>query len=224
MTITAVLTILQTLVIWTATIICYKSTRVDGGLEKKFILPYCYLNSLVMIPLTLIEFIGIPIKVTFIIMFTFACIEIVILPSYIASVIGRKKNIAVAIIISILALLISEILIKTTTSVIYLFCNIYITFYVYKYFIWLFSEKDRLVLKHTPHYWIIMGICICYTTSIPYFIAELFLIKLGGFEAYRKVGNIAFLTYILLNICMFILFIKSFKCKINLQRSLSGQL
>lgn len=218
------LTSLQLLVIWSGTIMCYNATRLDGGKEKKYLLPYCIINSLVMIPLTLTEFMGIPIKLTYLVMFFFACIEITLIPYYIASTIGKKKNILLEISMCFLGYFLSKFILKSTTTILYLICNIYITIYVCRYFIWLFSTNERLLLKNTPHYWIIMGICICYTGSIPYFISELFILKLGGFEAYNKIVDIAFLTYIVLNISMYILFIKSFRCKINLQRSLSGQL
>lgn len=223
MTIIAAFTILQVIIIWSATIVCYQSTKLNGGKEKKYILPYCVLNSLVMIPLCLTEFIEIPVKITYSIMFFFAFIEITLLPSYISSIIRKKINIPVVIIISIITFSILNYLHIPPSSILYLLCNIFITVYVFRYFIWLFKVNERLQLKETPHYWIIMGIFICYTGSIPYFFSELFLLKIGGFEAYNKLAQFTFLTYLILNICMYIFFIKSFKCKINHQKLLSGQ-
>lgn len=223
MPIIAVFTILQIIIIWTATIVCYKSTKLNGGKEKKYILPYCILNSLVMIPLGLTEFIEIPIKFTYYIMFFFAFVEITFLPSYITSVIRKKINITIVVVVSIITFYILNLFNIPPSSILYLSCNIFITVYVFRYFIWLFTVNERLQLKETPHYWIIMGIFVCYTGSIPYFISELFLLKIGGFEVYNKLAQFTFLTYLILNICMYVFFIKSFKCKTKHQRSLSGQ-
>jgi hypothetical protein len=191
--------------------------------EKKFILPYCIFNVLAMFVLLPDEFISLPASLIFLVMYLFACVEIIFLPNYIASIIGEKKGYLMQIIICSTAFILSNILVKNPTTVFFLICNIYITYYVCKYFIWLFKGDERFDLKKTNHYWIIMGISICYTGSIPYFIAELFILRFGKFELYNSLVQIIFSTYIVLNISMYLFFVKSFLCKKISQKYLSGQ-
>ena len=213
MTLFQFLTLFQTIVITVGAITCYLAPSANFVKEKKFILPYCICNVMAMSILLPDEFISLPARLIYAVMYCFACIEIIFIPNYIASIIGKKKRYLVQIITCASAFILSNIVVKNPTSLFFLICNLYITYYVCKYFIWLFKGTDRLELKQTSHYWIIMGICFCYTGSIPYFIAELFILRFGGDELYDELVQIIFSTYIILNISMYIIFIKTFSCR-----------
>lgn len=224
MTLLQFLTLLQSTVILIGTIFCYLAPTESYAKEKKFLLPYCIFNVLAMFVLLPDEFISLPANLIFAVMYFFACIEIILLPNYIASIIGEKKGYLIQIIICSTSYIFSNLLANNPTTVFFLICNIYITYYVCKYFVWLFKGDERFDLKKTNHYWIIMGISICYTGSIPYFIAEMFILRFGKFELYENIVQIIFSTYILLNISMYLFFVKSFLCKKTSPKYLSGQL
>ncbi len=218
-----IFTLLQTLIIFIGTIITFLSTRHNNRNERKYILPYCLCNMLAMFILTPYEFIEIPLKVIEITMYIFACCETIILPNYLASIIKKKKGNTFQIIICTSALFISQFVANNYTSLIYLVSNIYISYYVYCYFIWLFNGNEDVDLKKSTHYWVVMGICVCYCGSVPYWFAELIILNQSGFLLYNQIAKLIFIMYIILNISMYLLFIKAFICQIKRQKYFSGQ-
>ncbi|KYP14677.1 MAG: hypothetical protein A1D16_09770 [Flavihumibacter sp. CACIAM 22H1] len=222
MTAMQIFSILQLMAILSGTIFCLIATRKSKTNEYKYLVPYCILNVFAMLILGAVEFMTVPIPLIFATMYFFACCEVFFLPNYIASIIGVKKNVYTQITICIVAFILSRIITQNATSVLYLVANLYITLYVCRYFLWLFKNNENLILSETPHYWIIMGICVCYTGSIPYFISEIIIFKFKGFQLYNQIASMIFIMYIVLNICMFVLFIKAFLCMIKHQKSLSG--
>ncbi len=222
MTSLKVFTVIQFIIIILGTIICVVTTQKNKDHEKKYILPYCLANFFAMIILAAVEFIKIPLIITESTMYIFACCEIFLLPNYIATVIGEKNNYFIQIIICIGTYILSRLLINNYTSILYLISNVYITIYVCKYFIWLFKIKEVINLKNASHYWIVMGICVCYTGSIPYWISEIIILKIKGYQYYSELANVTFNIYIILNIFMYILFSKALLCTTKQQKYYYG--
>lgn len=208
-----VFTLFQILTILTACILSLLYIQDDTSPERKFIQPYIFLNMASMLILGWIEFIHIPRGIIYIAMVGFAFCEIFYLPNYIGKIIGEKPNPWTQALICISTFLISIFYLKRSTSITYLFTNLYISVFVFKYFLWLFKRNNFFNLNRTRHYWITMGICICYAGSIPYWISEIFIIKIGGYEVYNKIADSIFIMYITLNIAMYLLFYKAFLCK-----------
>ena len=218
-----VLKILQTLFIILGTITCFIGTKRNYEQERRYILPYCAYSALAMCFLLSSEIINYPVSLIYTVMYIAGCLEILLIPNYISSIIGKIKTYHTQIIICSSTFILSILAVQTPTTLLYLFSNLYITYYTCQYFIWLFKTNEKLDLKATTHYWLIMGLCICFTGSIPYYLSELFILKFEGHEVYDKLVKSFHATFIILNITMYILFIKAFICKRKSQKSSFGQ-
>lgn len=215
--------IFQTFIIITATIICLLSSKNGSEKEKRYILPYCIISAILMCFLIHANIINASHSYIYALMYLAGCSEILLIPNYISTIMSKKKQIFTQIGICLTSFMISNYFVQNPTTLIYLFSNLYITLYTGKYFIWLFRNNEKLDLKHTPHYWIIMGICICFTGSIPYYLSELLIIKFESIEVFSEISSTFHSTFIILNITMYFFFIKAFLCKKKFLKSYSGQ-
>jgi hypothetical protein len=223
MTPIVVLYIIQTIVIITGTIICYVFTRNGNENEKRYILPYSIISATILCLLIHAKIVDASYRYMYALMYLGGCSEILLIPNYISTIIGKKKQIPLQIGICVTIFMASNYLVQNPVTLLYLFSNLYLTFYSCRYFIWLFKNNENLNLKNTPHYWIIMGICICFTGSIPYYLSEFFIIRFESSEVFDVISSTFHSTFIILNVTMHIFFIKAFICKKKFQKSFSGQ-
>jgi len=176
-----------------------------------------------MILLLLARFTNAPASYYYLVMYIAGCSEILLIPNYISTIIGKKKQITIQLIICASTFMLSNYIVQNPTTILYLLSNLYITYFACLYFIWLFKNNEKLDLKKTTHYWIVMGICICFTGSIPYYLSEILIVKFESEEIYSQISSTYHTTFILLNITMYFFFIKAFLCKTKSQKSFSGQ-
>lgn len=223
MTVIQTFSVIHFVVILFTTIYCFYIVKRHESSEIKFLHPFCILNTAAVFILGAYEFVYIPISIVYLTMVGFAFAESFFLPNYIASIIGSQKVFATPIIICSLSIVTSLILHIDISSIIYLTSNIYISYYVCRYFVWLFKQNASYNLATTRHYWIIMGICACYSGSISYWISGLVIFNYGSIDLYTKISNTFFEMYILINIGMYLLFLKAFTCTKPFSKSLSGQ-
>lgn len=216
--------VVQFLVILCACIIGTIQLRKTPSPERKYILPFCYID-LVMTGIAIYHYFKqiYPVYVFWIELFFTFC-EILFLTNYISSIIEIKKSIITPSTIFILSSSCSYIAFKDPTIIPLLLTEIYLTIYAFLYIIWLFKNNSFFVLKKARHYWIVMGIIICYTLSIPYWISDTFIKINGTTQLYQEVSLILFISFIIFNMFMFILFIKAFLCKVQQQPSSYGPL
>lgn len=215
--------IFQTIIITSGTIICFLFSKNVSEKEKLYILPYCIISAILMCLLTHANLIYASHSYIYALMYFAGCSEILLIPNYISTIMGNKKQIVTQIGICFTSFMISNYFFQNPTTLIYLFSNLYITLCSGKYFIWLFRNNEKLDLKNTPHYWIIMGICICFTGSIPYYLSEVLIIKFESNEVFSEISSTFHSTFIILNVTMYFFFIKAFLCKKKFLKSYSGQ-
>jgi hypothetical protein len=215
--------ILQAIIIVIGTIVCYTFTRNGNETEKRYIFPYCLSSAIIMCLLIHALLVDAPYRYIYVLMYLAGCSEILLIPNYISTIIGKKKQIVLQVSICVTIYMASNYFVQNPITLLYLFSNLYITLYSGQYFIWLFKNNEKLNLKNTPHYWIIMGICICFTGSIPYYLSEFLIIRFESIEVFYQISSTFHSTFIILNVTMYIFFIKAFLCKKKFQKSFSGQ-
>ena len=205
--------VVQFLVILAACIIGTLKLGKTSSPERKYILPFCYIDLVVTGVSIYNYYIGEEPMYLHILVFLFTCCEVIFLSFYISAILNKKIKYFVPSAFCIISLIASIILFKSLITLPYLTTELYLSYFGFLYIKWLFLKKDFFILKHTNHYWIVIGIILCYTASIPYWIADVLIKSSGIFELHRQYTLILFIAYIAMNIFMFILFIKGFLCQ-----------
>lgn len=137
--------------------------------------------------------------------------EIFLIPFYISEIISIKKDFLTPSIIAISSPILSILLLHSLHELPYLFTNIYISYYIFKYFKWIFTYDKQFDLLKTSHFWIVLGILLCYTTSLPYFITDLIIYTWARKDFHHNVDLNLFVIFLILHMIMTILFVKGFK-------------
>lgn len=143
--------------------------------------------------------------------------EIVLLPAYISETIGKRHNWNTVIIICSIFLILSVYNVSLFEPIIQLFTTVFISSYCLKYLLWIFNSEEIINITKTKHFWIIIGIMICYTSSLPSSFAALLLTLIGTENKFNAFINSLYLAYFILNVIMHCFFIKSFKWRGNSQ-------
>lgn len=143
--------------------------------------------------------------------------EVILLPSYIKKTISQEINWLFPTISVISLSIISYFLTEDISSLSQIFSGLYITYYIIKYFHWLFTTKKIFNLSSTTHFWIILGLMVAYTASIPACIGMLFTDFFPHINTNRNFSNTMLSFFTLLNISMHILFTKAFTWKWKLK-------
>lgn len=191
--------------------------------EKTYILPFCIIDLVVTGIIVINHLIGRYPNYFQIIIIIFSWCEIFFISQYISSVIGRKKNTFRLVAICLLSPICSYILLHDYTLFPMLITGIYLSYCSYLYLEFLITQKNNVNVSTTPHYWIILGTIVCYTASIPYWISEI-LFKLSNIEELNyELSQILFTIFVILNICLHLIFIKAFICKYQQHKLLLGQ-
>lgn len=139
--------------------------------------------------------------------------EIILLPAYISSVIETKHKWSLPIALLITTFLASLFYIDIVISILQLFSGIYITIYCLKYLKWLFVDENIIERHNSIHFWIIMGIMVCYTASIPSCLGLFLLDIFGTTPAHGNFATGLSLLFLIFNIIMHCFFIKAFSWK-----------
>jgi hypothetical protein len=202
----------QTFIIAAACIICLFTIGTDKNStpEKKYILYYCIFDLCAMILINASQFIPQFPFFSKYISALFALCEILLIPFYIQTIMGKPKKTILPIIIFIVIVPISSIFLKSLNSLTFLITNLYIGYFVVSYVNWLFKEKTIKNLKDTKHYYIIQGISVCYLGSIPYYISGFISHFASDSSITAAVYDLQYAVYSTLNICMFIFLIFAF--------------
>lgn len=217
--------VVQFCIILITCIIGLRLFREETSPERKFILPFCFID---LVTTGIIVFNHIKGEflinrfTTLLILFSWA--EIYFIPKYIGYVIEKKPKITTQLILFFLPPILSNIIFNDLTLLSMLLSVIYISFYNYKYLIWLFLNKRTITLEEIRHAWIIMGIIISYTASIPYWLSDILFHANGNQPTISSINKVLFAIYVLLNIIMYLFFIKAFLCKSKQVELSSGQL
>lgn len=143
----------------------------------------------------------------------FICAEIILLPAYTSSIIGTKHSWTLPISIVISSLLISFFYFELVATTIQLFSAIFISIYCLRYLKWYVTNANNQELNISISFWIIMGIMVCYTASIPSCIGYFLLKILGNSPRHAQFAGSIIGLFILLNIFMHVFFIKAFTWK-----------
>lgn len=178
--------------------------------EKKFIYTFCVIDLTTSIFGLLLFLDVISNKVIDYTYLTFLWSEITLLPAYLVSTIGHKPSWTFPISIVLLTFIISLFYIDLTISYLQIFSGIYVSYFCIQYLIWLFTNENIYEISHKKHFWITMGIMVCYTASIPSCIGYLLLTTLGETENDYHLASSLNWFFLLLNITMHLLFIKAF--------------
>ena len=190
--------------------------------EKTYILPFCLID-LVVTGVTVYTYYYYKFHFNLtILVVVFSWVEIFLISYYIKDVTGENKEIFIPLSLCIISPIISKILLEDYHLLPMVTSCIYITFYTFKYIKWIFHKESNISLKETRHYWIVLGIMLCYTTSIPYWISDLFLQRSFA-DMYHHLSRAFFIYFVCLNVIMHLFFIKAFLWKVQLVKSFSGQ-
>lgn len=216
--------VVQFLVILCACIIGTIQLRKTPSPERKYILPFCYIDLVVLGIIVYYYTINkYPNIIDFLVLLFNGC-EIFLLSFYVQTITRKKRDFLYPFAVFTLSPILSIILFKNPTILPLLSTEIFLTHFAFKYIKWLFEGDRILKLNNSKHYWIMMGIILCYTISIPFWISFILVLASGESELYTLINEVLFIFYILLNIIMFILFIKAFLCNPQHQQYSSGQL
>lgn len=187
--------------------------------EKKYLLPYCCINSIVMLLLSLDQYFPQYQFYPLYIICIWVFFELLFITFYLNEKMGNKNKIFFTLIIYLITVFLSAFIFRSQNSLAFLITNLLIGIYLFKYFIWIFKIKFFKDLPKTPEYYIIQGISICYLGSIPFFI--------GGFFAHlsrndfirNEIQNLHYTIYISLNISMYLFFLIAFIKQRNIYKN-----
>lgn len=213
----------QFIAIIVATILLYIHTRRHSDLvsEKKYLLPYLIIDSLAMILFAIDTYVIHKIP-TFFVTFIFTGFEIVLVPLYIAHIIGQKIRLILPVSILLISQFISMIVFKHLTTFTYLAVNLYISYYIFKYWIWILKYQTEENKTKSFHFDVIQGFSICFLGSVPFFIGSL-IANLLTDESYRVFfDQFEYVGYCLLNIFVFVFIIKATIWRMR-SKSFAGQ-
>lgn len=205
--------VVQFLVILSACVIGTIKLGKTPSPERKYILPFCYIDLVATGIGVYNYYINEYPDYLYIMFYLFTCCEVLFLSFYISAILNKKIGYFTPISICIASLIGSQILFKVPSTLPSLTTELYLTYFGYLYVRWLFLKKNFFILQHTKHYWIVIGIILCYTASIPYWIGDVLIRSSGILELYTDIVLILFMVYIAMNIFMFLLFIKGFLCQ-----------
>ena len=138
--------------------------------------------------------------------------EIILLPAFICSTMNLKQNKIMLILLCIIPPIISQLLFNYPTFLSQAISGIYISIYCIKYLKWLLSTKKIFPLAQTRHFWIVIGIMICYTATIPSCFTILLLHSVAKTELETQFADLIINFYLILNITMHIFFLKALTC------------
>lgn len=214
--------VVQFLVILCACIIGTIQLRKTSSPERKYILPFCYID-LVVTGIGIYNYLisQFP-NYLLIIVFLYTCCEVFLLSNYICAIINKKIHLIIPLFLCFSSLIFSYIFFKSPIILPLLTTELYLTYFAFLYIRWLFTKKEFYILQQSSHYWIVMGIILCYTASIPYWIGDVLIKSSGIWQLHTDVTLILFIFYVVMNMFMFILFIKAFLCEKQQHISYSG--
>lgn len=203
----------QFLVILAACIIGTIKLPKTSSPERRYILPFCYID-LVVTGYIIYNYSKhmYPDMIDIVVLLFSGC-EIFFLSYYIQTITRKKIHVIFPISVFVISPIISIVLFKNPTILPLLTTELYLTYFVFLYIRWLFLKKEFFILHHASHYWIVIGIILCYTASIPYWISDVLIKSSGIWKLHIDITLILFNVYIAMNSFMFVLFIKGFLCQ-----------
>lgn len=184
--------------------------RKKSGPERRYILPFILIDIPVMTGILYQYIKGIDLKTFFLFSTFYSWCEIFLIPFYFSEIIGKKKNFIVPIFLCVSTPLISYKFLGNIHEIPLLASNFYLSYYVFLYFDWIFKSSTQYDLIKSSHFWISIGILLSYTTTIPYFITDLVLYSWANGRLYDFLDLTLFLIFLILNIVMYFLFMRSF--------------
>ncbi|MBC6492630.1 hypothetical protein BC349_16330 [Flavihumibacter stibioxidans] len=216
--------VVQFLVILCACIIGTIKLRKTPSPERKYILTFCYID-LVVLGIGIFNYLihEYP-TYLFLLVYIYTCCEVFFLSYYISTIINKKVHFAIPLLLCITSLIFSLAFFKSPTILPLLTTELYLTFFAFLYIRWLFTKRNFFILQQTRHYWIVMGIILSYTASIPYWIGDVLIKSSGIWQLHIDVTLILFIFYVIMNTLMFVSFIKAFLCKQQQHTSYFGVL
>lgn len=140
----------------------------------------------------------------------YSWLELFLIPFYISEIISTRKDFFAPTFLAISSPILSIILLNNIHELPYLITNIYISYFIFKYFKWIFNYDKQLDLLKTSHFWIVLGLLLCYTTSIPYFITDLIIYTWARGALHNNVDLNLFIIFLILHMIMTVLFVKGF--------------
>lgn len=139
--------------------------------------------------------------------------EIILLPAYISMVMGIKHTWSLPITLVFSTFIVSLFYIDIIISILQLVSGIYITIYCLIYLKWLFVDENIIERRNSIHFWIAMGIMVCYTASIPLCLGLTLLDFFGTTPTEGKFAVTLTWLFLIFNIIMHCFFIKAFSWK-----------
>lgn len=191
--------------------------------ELKFIYSFCLIDFLTGV---LIFWYNLsPLEIPYFTFFelTFIYAEILLLPTYISKILNVRHNFIIPLVLCVFPSITSFFLFKNPSIISQAISGIYITYYCFKYFKFLFTTNRIFSIGNSKHFWIILGIMICYTGSIPSSVNMMILETIGTSNIEHSIANVMVNLYLMLNITMHSLFNKAFACNQEQQSSYSFQ-
>jgi hypothetical protein len=149
--------------------------------------------------------------------------EFLLLPAYISATLNEKHDWILPISLCVIPPSISFFIFDNPSILPQALSGIYITYYCFKYFKFLFVTKKVFSLAKAPHFWIVLGIMICYTGSIPSSVSMLVLEVVGTSQLEHGFANFLVNLFLILNIIMHSFFNKAFTCSQEQQSFYSFQ-
>jgi hypothetical protein len=180
--------------------------------EVRFIYTFCILDFITGTIITLYNFSTYNFPLINLLELLFINGEILLLPAYISTVINKKHNWKIPIFLCIIPPIISYYLFESVTIISQAISGIFISYYCISYLNWIFTTKKIFSLSRSNHFWIILGIMICYTASIPSCISILLLFSAGSTNLDFAFADFLINFYLFLNIIMHSFFNKAFTC------------
>ena len=206
---------LQTAVIILATVICILPVgrfKITSS-EKKYLLPYCIADSIAMILLNLSSYIPDIYIYNKLINCIFILVEMTLLTFYINDRMEKKNSFIIPAGIFLITILPSIYYFRNFYPIIFLATNVFIGIYIFKYIVWLLKIKPLKNLTKSSEFYVIQGMAVCYLGSIPYYISEITSQYTTEDLIYTVIQDLHYKIYPVLNIVMFLFFIKAFNSK-----------
>ncbi len=178
------------------------------SLERKYIFPFCLIDFITSILFFYANNLGHSPAIIYHLQMVYLGAEIILLPTYMNSVMGKETNYTYPGLIIVFATIVSFYASNFTADALSVFNGLYITFYCIKYIKWLLTQETIYQYKTLPHFWIVFGTMLCYTSTIPTSLAHYIL--RGKFGDITSAFLLLFFIY---NSVMHLFFIKAVKCK-----------
>lgn len=206
---------IQFLVVFIAAFLSYRKNGifVKQNLESQYLTLFCLLDFLTMCLMWIAVYAFDKPSLQPFVALLFAAVEITMIPIYLMALTGRKQRVLPLLVVYIVAAASSFFLLNKQPSLLYFITNSVITIYVFRYIRWLMKVKEVNDYPSKSQNLIVKGIAICYIGSIPYFVGSSISTRASDKIFFDTFERFEIRVFSILNIFMFVLFIKAFLCK-----------